>query len=116
MKKGELTCSIPMARLLASVPEDSDIGSVAIFVGVKGSGVFMGSLMDANPEQLASMISAFGEAKQSVIEGIIRDHGMEMMVSVMFYLASSHAETRDLGIDPSDLLRKYFVPERGGEG
>jgi hypothetical protein len=115
MRKGDLTCSIEMARLLSSVPEDAEIGSVAIFVGVKGSGVYMGSTMDSNPEQIASMISAFSEAKQSVLEGIIREHGMEMMVSVMFFLASSSANAKELGTDPSDILKQYFVPKTGDE-
>ncbi|SNB45259.1 hypothetical protein [Geobacter sp. DSM 9736] len=113
MRKNELTCSIPMAQLLSNVPEDSEISSVTIFVGVKGSGVFMGSRMAPNPEEMASMISAFGEAKRSVIEGIIRDHGMEMMVSVMFFLASRDPGTKDLGIDPEELMRSYFMPKRG---
>ena len=65
MQKGDLACSIAMTQLLATVPEDADIGSVAIFVGVKGSGVYMGSYMDANPEQIASMINAVSEAKSS---------------------------------------------------
>ncbi|HEY3307217.1 MAG TPA: hypothetical protein VGJ93_02065 [Desulfuromonadaceae bacterium] len=111
MKKGDLTCSIAMAKLLAAVPEDAEIGSVAMFVGVKGSGVYMGSHMDANPEQIASMISAFSEAKRSVLEGIIREHGMEMMVSVMFFLASSNTDTRELGADPADFFKQYFVPK-----
>lgn len=36
MKKGELTCSMAMAKLLAAVPEDAEIGSAAVFVGIKG--------------------------------------------------------------------------------
>lgn len=111
MKKGDLTCSIAMAKLLAGVPEDAEIGSVAMFVGVKGSGVYMGSHLDANPEQIASMISAFSEAKRSVLEGIIREHGMEMMLSVMFFLASSNADARELGADPADFFKQYFVPK-----
>ena len=111
MNKGDLTCSIAMARLLATVPEDAEIGSVAVFVGVKGGGVYMGSTMDANPEQIASMISAFSEAKRSVIESIIREHGTEMMVSVMFFLASSRTNAQELGSDPSDILKHYFVPK-----
>lgn len=114
MKKGDLTCSIPMAKLLAGVPEDAEIGSVAMFVGVKGGGVYMGSHMEANPEQIASMLGAFGEAKRTVIEGIIRDHGTEMLVTVMFYLASSQAGAQDLGTD--ELLKKYFVPQRTQDG
>jgi hypothetical protein len=110
MNKGDLTCSIAMAKLLATVPEDAEIGSVAVFVGVKGGGVYMGSHMDSNPEQIASMLSAFSEAKRSVLEGIIRVHGMETMVSVMFFLASSTANTKELGSDPSDFFKKYFVP------
>jgi hypothetical protein len=109
MNKGDLACSIAMAKLLAAVPEDAEIGSVAVFVGVKGSGVYMGSNMDANPEQIASMISAFSEAKRSVLEGIIRDHGMEMMVSVMFFLASSSPNAKELGNDPADIFKQYFV-------
>ena len=70
----------------------------------------MGSSMDANPEQIASMISAFSEAKRSVLESIIREHGTEMMVSVMFFLASSSANAKELGSDPSDFLKHYFVP------
>lgn len=116
MKKGDLTCSIPMAQLLAGVPEDADIGSVAVFVGVKGRGVYMGSHMDANPEQIASMITAFGEAKRSVLEGIIREHGMEMMVTVMFFLGTTQPEARDAGTGPADILNKYFVPNRQEEG
>ena len=116
MKKGDLTCSIAMAKLLSTGPEDADIGSVAIFVGVKGSGVYMGSYMDANPEQIASMISAISEAKSSLMEGIIRTHGMETMVSVMFFLASSTATTKELGSDPSDSFRKYFIPKSEEEG
>lgn len=115
MKKGDLTCSIPMAKLLAGVPEDAEIGSVAVFVGVKGAGVYMGSHMDANPEQMASMITAFGEAKRSVIEGIIREHGMEMLVTVMFFLGTSNPEAKQFGDDPADLLKKYFVPQRQGD-
>ena len=115
MKKGDLTCSIAMAKLLATVPEDADIESVAVFVGVRGNGVYMGSHMDANPEQIASMISAFSEAKRSVLEGIIRVHGMETMVSVMFFLASSTANTKELGNDPSDFFKQYFVPKSGEE-
>jgi hypothetical protein len=111
MNKGDLTCSIAMARLLSSVPEDADIGSVAVFVGVKGGGVYMGSTMAANPEQIASMISAFSEAKRSVLEGIIREHGTEMMVSVMFFLASSSANAKELGSDPSDIFKHFFVPK-----
>lgn len=111
MKKGDLTCSIAMAKLLAGVPEDAEIGSVAMFVGVKGSGVYMGSHLDANPEQIASMISAFSEAKRSVLEGIIREHGMEMMLSVMFFLDSSNADVRELGADPADFFKQYFVPK-----
>src|SRR3974390_2604428 len=84
MNKGDLTCSIAMTRLLSSVPEDAEIGSVAVFVGVKGGGVYMGSTMADNPQKIASMISAFSEAKRSILENIIREHGMEMMVSVMF--------------------------------
>jgi hypothetical protein len=105
-----------MAKLLASVPEDAEIGSVAVFVGVKGGGVYMGSHMDANPEQIASMISAFSEAKRSVLEGIIRVYGMETMVSVMFFLASSTATTQELENDPSDFFKKYFVPKPEEEG
>jgi hypothetical protein len=116
MKKSELTCSIPMAKLLTGVPEEADIGSIAVFVGVKGSGVFMGSQMAANPEEIASMLSAFNEAKQSVIEGIIRDHGMQMMVSVMFFLASSNPDAKNLGIDPEELMRKYAESDGGNEG
>jgi hypothetical protein len=116
MKKGDLTCSIEMAKLLSTVPEDAEIGSVAVFVGVKGSGVYMGSFMDENPEQVASMISAISEAKSSLMEGIIRVHGMETMVSVMFFLASSTAHTKELGTDPADIFKKYFVPEPEEEG
>lgn len=116
MKKSDLTCSIPMAKLLTGVPEEADIGSIAVFVGVKGSGVFMGSQMAANPEEIASMLSAFNEAKQSVIEGIIRDHGMQMMVSVMFFLASSHPDAKNLGINPEELMRKYAESDGGNEG
>jgi hypothetical protein len=115
MKKRELTCSIPMAQLLSNVPEDAEIGSVTIFVGVKGSGVFMGSHMARNAEEIASMISAFGDAKRSIIEGIIREHGMEMLVSVMFFLASRDPEAKDLGIDMDELMRNYFIPKRGVE-
>ena len=111
MNKGDLTCSIAMARLLASVPEDAEIGSVAVFVGVKGGGVYMGSTMDANPEQIASMLSAFGEAKRSVLENIMQEHGTELMVSVMFFLASSSANARELGSDPSDIFKNFFVPK-----
>lgn len=116
MKKSDLTCSIPVAKLLTGVPEEAEIGSIAVFVGVKGSGVFMGSQMAANPEEIASMLGAFNEAKQSVIEGIIRDHGMQMMVSVMFFLASSHPDVKNLGIDPEELLRKYAESDGGNEG
>lgn len=115
MKKAELTCSIPIAKLLTGVPDDAEIGSIAVFVGVKGSGVFMGSQMAANPEEIAAMLSAFNEAKQSVVEGIIRDHGMQMMVSVMFFLASSHPDAKDL-IDPEELLRRYSESNGGGDG
>ena len=110
MKKGELTCSLAMAKLLAGVPEDAEIGSAAIFVGIKGGGVFMGSHIDPNPEEMASMLSAFSEAKQPVIEGIIREHGMEMLVTVMFYLASSQPNAKEMDKDPADLFRQYFVP------
>jgi L-asparaginase/Glu-tRNA(Gln) amidotransferase subunit D len=116
MKKGDLTCSIEMAKLLSTVPEDAEIGSVAIFVGVKGSGVYMGSYMDANPEQIASMISAISEAKSSLMDGIVRVHGMETMVSVLFFLASSTASTKDLGSDPFDSFKKYFIPKSEKEG
>ena len=116
MKKGELTCSAAMTSLLTSVPEDADIESVAVFVGVKGGGVFMGSHMAASPRDIASMISAFGEAKSSVIEGIIRDHGMETMVTVMYYLASSHPDAKDLATDPDAFFRKFFVPGQGEGG
>ena len=116
MKKSELTCSTAMAGLLAGVPDDAEIGSVAVFVGVKGGGVFMGSHMAASPEEMAAMISAFGEAKRSVIEGIIRDHGMDTMVTVMFFLASNHPDAKELGTDPADFLRKYFVPGSGEGG
>ena len=71
----------------------------------------MGSTMDANPEQIASMLSAFGEAKRSVLESIIREYGTELMVSVMFFLASSSANARELGSDPSDIFKNYFVPK-----
>jgi ribosome-binding factor A len=111
MKKGDLTCSIAMAKLLATVPEDAEIESVAVFVGVRGNGVYMGSHMDSNPEQIASMISAFSEAKRSILEGIIREHGMETMVSVMFFLASSTANTKELENDPNDFFKQYFVPK-----
>ena len=116
MKKGDLSCSTAMASLLAGVPEDADIESVAVFIGVKGGGVFMGSHMTANPRDIASMISAFGEAKSSVIEGIIRDHGMETMVTVMYFLASSHPDAKDLGNDPDAFFRKFFVPGQGEGG
>jgi len=115
MNKGDLSCSIAMARLLSAVPEDADIGSVAVFVGVKGGGVYMGSTMDANPEQIASMISAFSEAKRSVLEGIIREHGTEMMVSVMFFLASSSADAKELESNPSNIFKQYFVPKTEDE-
>jgi hypothetical protein len=115
MNKGDLTCSLAMAKLLATVPEDADIGSVAVFVGVKGGGVYMGAHMDANPVQIASMISAFSEAKRSVLEGIIREHGMDTLVSVMFFLAGSTANTKELGSDPSDFYKQYFVPKSGDE-
>jgi hypothetical protein len=72
--------------------------------------------MDSNPEKIASMISAFGEAKRSILEGIVREHGMEMMVTVMYFLASSQADVKELGNDPADILRKYFVPRRGEGG
>ena len=114
MKKSDLTCSTAMAGLLASVPEDAEIGSVAVFVGVKGGGVYMGSHMGANPEQIASMISAFSEAKRSVIDGIIRDYGMETMVTVMYFLASNHPDAKELGND--DFFQKYFVPRQGEGG
>ena len=110
MKKGDLTCSIPMAKLLAGVPQDAEIGSVAVFVGIKGGGVFMGSQLDADPESMAYMLSAFSEAKRSVIEGIIQEHGMEMLVSVMFFLAVSNGNTKELENDPADVFRRYFVP------
>jgi hypothetical protein len=116
MKKGDLTCSIAMAKLLSTVPEDADIGSVAVFVGVKGSGVYMGSYMDANPEEIASMISAISEAKSSLMESIIRVHGMETMVTVLFFLASSTAHTKELGSDPLDSFRKFFIPTTEKEG
>jgi hypothetical protein len=116
MKKNELTCSIAMTRLLANVPENAEIGSVAVFVGVKGSGVFMGSRMDTNPEEIAAMLSAFGAARREVIEGIIREHGMELMVSVLFFLASSQADTKELGNDYEDILKNYFVPKPGENG
>jgi hypothetical protein len=115
MKKSDLACSTTMASLLAGVPADAEIGSVAVFVGVKGSGVIMGAHMDSNPEKIASMISAFGEAKRSILEGIIREHGMEMMVTVMYFLASSQADAEDLGNGPADILNKYFVPKRGAD-
>ncbi|MBT1072901.1 hypothetical protein [Pelotalea chapellei] len=110
MKKGDLTCSIPMAKLLAGVPQDAEIGSVAVFVGMKGGGVYMGSQMDANPESMAFMLSAFSEAKRSVIESIIQEHGMEMLVSVMFFLAVSNRNTQELDGDPADVFKRYFVP------
>ena len=116
MKKNELACSITMAKLLANVPEEADIGSVAVFVGVRGSGVFMGSRMETNPEEIASMLSAFGTARREMIEGIIREHGVELMVSVLFFLASSQAGTKNLGNDPADLVKNYFVPHPGEEG
>ena len=116
MKKSDLTCSTVMAELLSGVPEDAEIGSVAVFVGVKGGGVYMGSNMGANPEQIAAMISAFSEAKRSVLDGIIRDYGMETMVTVMYFLASSHPDAKELGNDPDDLFRKYFVPGQGDGG
>jgi hypothetical protein len=116
MKKNELTCSIAMARLLANVPEDAEIGSVAIFLGVKGRGIFMGSRMDTNPEEIASMLSAFGAARREVVEGIIREHGVELMISVLFFLASNQTDTKDLGNDPADILKNYFIPKPGEEG
>lgn len=75
----------------------------------------MGSHMDANPEQIATMLNAFSEAKRSVIEGIIREHGMEMLVTVMFYLASSNAESLDVENDPKQIFRQYFVSRREEE-
>jgi hypothetical protein len=114
MKKGELACSTAMAGLLAGIPEDVEIESAAVFIGVKGGGVYMGSHMGANPEQIASMISAFGEAKRSVIDGIIREFGMETMVTVMYFLASSHPDAKELGND--DVFKKYFVPRQGEGG
>ena len=116
LKKSDLSCSIAMARLLANVPENAEIGSVAIFVGIKGSGIFMGSRMDTNPEEIASMLSAFGSARREVIEGLIREHGMELIVSVLFFLASSQAETKELGNDPADILKNYFIPKPGQDG
>ena len=119
MKKGDLTCSIAMTKLLSTVPEDAEIGSVAVFVSVKGSGgsgVYMGSSMDANPEQMASLISAISEAKKSLLDGIVRVYGMETMVSVLFFLASSTANTKELGSDPFDSFKKYFIPKPEGEG
>jgi len=119
MKKGDLTCSIAMAKLLSTVPEDAEIGSVAVFVSVKGSGgsgVYMGSSMDANPEQIASMISAISQAKSSLLEGIIHSYGMETMVSVLFFLASSTAKTKELGSDPLDDFKRYFMPKPEEEG
>ena len=116
MKKGDLTCSLEMTKLLSTVPEDAEIGAVAIFVSVKGSGVYMGSSMDANPEQMASMINAISEAKSSLLESIIRVYGMETMVSVLFFLASSTANTKELGSDPFDAFRKYFIPKPEEEG
>jgi len=116
MKKGELTCSIAMAKLLSTVPEDSEIGSVAVFVSVKGGGVYMGSSMDANPEQMASLINAISEAKNSLMESIIRIYGMETMVSVLFFLASSTANMKELESDPFDSFKKYFIPKPEEEG
>jgi hypothetical protein len=116
MKKSELTCSIAMARLLANIPEGAELGSLAIFVGVKGSGIFMGSRMDTNPEEIAAMLSAFGAARRELIEGIIREHGMELMISVLFFLASNQADTKDLGDGPADILKNYFIPKPGEEG
>ena len=110
VRKQDLTCSAALAALLTGVPEDADIESVAVFVGVKGGGVFMGSHLTADPQEIAAMISALGEAKGSIIEGIIRDHGMETMVTVMYFLASSHPNARDLGNDPDAFFRKYFIP------
>lgn len=111
MKKGDLTCSIPMAKLLSGLPQEAEIGSVAVFVGLKGGGVFMGSQIDADPESMAYMLSAFSEAKRSVIESIIREHGMEMLVSVMFLLAVSNKNTQELEGDPEDIFKRYFVPQ-----
>jgi hypothetical protein len=114
MRKSEFTCSAAMAGLLAGIPEDVEIESAAVFIGVKGGGVYMGSHLGADPEQIASMVSAFGEAKRSVMDGIIREFGMETMVTVMYFLASSHPDAKELEGD--DFFKKYFVPKLREEG
>jgi hypothetical protein len=114
MKKADLTCSMAIAPLLSNMPDDVEIGSVAVFVGVEGGGVFMGCNLSPRPEQVAAMVNAFGEAKRSVMENLVRDHGMETLVSVMYFLASSHPEAKELGRDP-ELFRSFFVPRDSEE-
>lgn len=110
MRKQELACSAAMEGLLSNVPDDAEIASVAVFVGVRGGDVYVGSHLEDSPENVASMINAFGEAKKSVMESIIREHGVGAMVTVMFFLASNHPGSKELESSPADFLRKFILP------
>lgn len=110
MRKRELACSATMDGLLSNVPDDAEIASVAVFVGVKGGDVYVGSHLEDSPENVAAMINAFGEAKKSAMESIMKEHGMGAMVTVMFFLASNHPGSKELESSPADFLKKFVMP------
>lgn len=110
MRKRDLACSAAMEGVLSNVPDDAEITSVAVFVGLKGGDVYVGSHLEDRPENVAAMINAFGEAKKSAMESIIKEHGMGAMVTVMFFLASNHPGSKELESGPADILKKFSLP------